>query len=99
MIEYKNEDSLKCLFKEWLINKGYKEFTPRGNPSTVYDYLKRLDGVCSWENITLTELYQNITDIRKLYDYNGPKKELGAKSHNAYISALRRFEEFKESKI
>ncbi len=96
---FNSDNELKKLFKDWLIEKGYKQFTPKGNSSTVYDYLKRVDKICECENITLAELFEKISEIRSLYDYNGPKKELGAKSHNAYICALRRFEEFKASRI
>ena len=40
---------MKEQFCQFLINKGYKVVTPSGNPSTVYDYLKRIDKVCEWE--------------------------------------------------
>ena len=32
-------------FKNWLVDKGYKEYTPSGNPSTAYDYVKRINFV------------------------------------------------------
>ncbi len=89
--------SLKEKYREYLIKKGYKQVTPSGRDSTVPDYLRRIDGICEWENITWEKLYENIEYYCSLYEYDGPKSDLGAKSHNAYISALRRFNEFKAS--
>lgn len=36
---------MKEQFKTYLREKGYKEYTPSGNPGTVYDYMKRIDSV------------------------------------------------------
>ena len=86
---------MKEQFRQFLVNKGYKVVTPSGNPSTVYDYLKRIDKVCEWELIdNWTNLAKNITEIRLQYESSGEKSELGARSHNAVICALRQFEEF-----
>lgn len=81
-------------FEAFLIDKGYKQYTPSGKPSTVYDYVKRIDKVCEWENITWHNLAQIITIILPQYDSGGIKEELGHKSHNAVICALRCFAEF-----
>jgi hypothetical protein len=81
-------------FKEYLILKGYKEFTPTGNPSTVYDYIKRINKVCEWENFTWKMLEEKIDYILTEYDIGGSKEYLGKKSHSAVINALRRFKEF-----
>lgn len=74
--------------------KGYSVTTPSGNPSTVYDYAKRINKVCKWENISLMVLADNIASIITLYDIGGAKEEYGLKSNSAVINALRRFQEF-----
>lgn len=85
---------MKKEFETFLVSKGYKQNTPSGNPSTVYDYIKRIDKVCKWEGITLQNLADNIRIILPQYDFGGIKEELGQKSHSAFISALRCFAEF-----
>lgn len=85
---------MKKQFETYLINHGYSLTTPSGNPSTVYDYIKRIDKVCEWENITWQKLSENIEVILAQYDVGGIKEELGNKSHKAVINALRRFYEF-----
>jgi ribosome-binding protein aMBF1 (putative translation factor) len=56
-------------FKTYLIKKGYSEFTPSGNPSTVYDYMKRVEKIRSRENISINELSENISYYVEKYDY------------------------------
>jgi hypothetical protein len=85
---------MKKQFEEYLTNQGYSVTTPSGNPSTVYDYVKRIDKVCSFENLSWTELAYEIGAIVNQYDVGGSKEDLGRKSHNAVINALRRFQEF-----
>jgi len=85
---------MKKQFEEYLISKGYKQTTPSGHPSTVYDYIKRIDKICEWENMTWEQLSNNVQKILSLYDVGGVKENYGKLSHNAVISALRRFSEF-----
>ena len=85
---------MKEQFKAYLVSKGYSQYTPSGNPSTVYDYPKRIDKVCAWENTTWSELANNISDIIRQYDSGGVKEERGNMSHKAVINALKRFAEF-----
>lgn len=85
---------MKVKFEEYLIINGYKQRTPSGNPSTVYDYIKRIDKICEWENITWEQLADSIHIILTQYDIGGKKENLGKKSHNAVINALRRYSEF-----
>lgn len=87
-------NSLKAKFKDYLIEQGFKETTSSGNPSTVYDYQKRIDFVCEIENITWNKLVDKIDSIIEQYSPKGIKSELGAKSHNAVISALKQFKNF-----
>ena len=81
-------------FKKYLIEKGYSEFTPSGKPSTVYDYIKRVERIRSRENMTLSELAENISYYVDKYGPTGNESEFGKRSHNAFINALRRFGEF-----
>ena len=83
-------------FKDYLVSIGYSEFTPSGNPSTAYDYVKRVDKICKRENITVSNMSKNIDHYIEKYGPTGFESEFGKKSHNAYINALRRFEEFIE---
>ena len=87
-------NNIKSSFQEFLIKQGYKITTPSGNPSTVYDYKKRIDLFCEIENITWGQLAENIDSIINLYEPSGAKSMLGAKSHNAVISALKQFKIF-----
>lgn len=82
-------------FKNFLIKKGYSEFTPTGNPSTVYDYIKRVEKICNRENISIYSLSKDISFYVDKYGPAGSESEFGKRSHNAFISALKRFEEFK----
>jgi len=82
-------------FERYLIQQGYSEYTPSGNPSTVYDYAKRIEKICERERISLKQLADNISFYVKKYDTFGSEAEFGKRSHNAFISALKRFEEFK----
>lgn len=88
------EDLMKNQFEKYLINQGYSLTTPSGNPSTVYDYQKRIDKVCEWENCSWETLALNISVIVVLYDVGGAKEELGNKSHRAVINALKQFKNF-----
>lgn len=81
-------------FKRYLIQEGYSEYTPSGNPSTVYDYTKRINKICEREGISITQLADNIVSYVKKYDTFGSEVEFGKKSHSAFINALKRFEEF-----
>ena len=84
-------------FKKYLIEKEYREFTPSGKPSTVYDYIKRVEKIRSRENLTLSELAKNISYYVDKYGPTGNESEFGKRSHNAFINALRRFGEFLEN--
>lgn len=83
-------------FKQYLIQQGYSEYTPSGHPSTVYDYGKRIEKICEREGISIKHLGDNIGVYVKKYDTFGSEEEFGKRSHNAFISALKRFEEFRK---
>ncbi|MGB7606724.1 MAG: hypothetical protein WBL93_14735 [Lutisporaceae bacterium] len=85
---------MKEQFQKYLIARGYSVKTPAGNPSTVYDYQKRINKICEWENTTWAGLAANIGAFVFLYDVGGEKEEQGKESKSAYINALKRFSEF-----
>jgi len=81
-------------FKSYLIDNGYSLFTLNGNPSTVFDYIKRIEKICFREEITVDELSKEIDHYVNLYGPNGEESEFGKKSHGAFIAALKKFKEF-----
>lgn len=81
-------------YEKYLISIGYKQTTPSGHPSTVYQYIKAIRNVCDEEGINLIELKENISSIILKYDIGGEKETIGAKSHKTVINALKRFEDF-----
>ena len=85
---------MRKRFETYLIEKGYSLRTPSGNPSTVYDYQKRIDKVCEWEKCTWETLSVNISKIVTMYDVGGSKENLGNISHRAVINALKQFQNF-----
>lgn len=84
------------MFEQWLKGQGYSSITPSGNPSTTYDYKKRIKKICDNENLTIEELIKKIDTILPQYDIGGCKENLGRQSNNAVISALRQFKRFIE---
>ena len=85
---------MKKRFESFLIDQGYSCVTPQGKPSTVYDYIKRIDWVCKEEGYTWSQLAQNIDYIVDIYDIGGRKEAFGNKSHRAVINALKQFRFF-----
>ena len=81
-------------FGRFLVDRGYKEWTLAGNPSTVYDYVKRIDKVCEWEGCSWETLSARIDSVVADYDVGGRNQYRGATSHNAVISALKQFRLF-----
>ena len=81
-------------FKSYLIDQGYSLFTLTGKPSTVFDYIKRIQKICFREDITADILSDDIDYYVELYGPKGEESEFGKKSHGAYIAALKKFKEF-----
>ena len=48
-------------FQAYLVQKGYKEFSVNGNPSTAIDYTWRVSKIIEKEGITLEALSSDIT--------------------------------------
>ncbi len=82
-------------YGDFLKKRGYSLVTPSDHPSTVYDYQKRVQTICAREHIpSLDILATKIDSIVIKYSIGGKESAFGARSHNAYINALRRFQEF-----
>lgn len=83
------------LFKEWLKEKGYSEFSKSGNLSTCTDYPNRINYIIWYENLSSwQDVVNNIDVLLPAYSKGGKREKIGQKSHNAVINALRRFCEF-----
>jgi len=85
---------MRQQFEEYLMKRGYSRTTPSGSPSTVYDYVKRIDKVCEWEETTWQGLARNIQMVLAQYEAGGIKEDYGNQSHRAVINALKRFSEY-----
>lgn len=81
-------------YRKYLIAQGYKVYTPKGLPSTVWQYIGSIEKVCEWENISWSDIKYNIDELVDEYSPYGKYAKRGALSHNTVISALRRFREF-----
>lgn len=89
--------NIREAFLNYLIDRGYAVYTPKGLPSTVFNYVNRIDSVISWENFS--SWYQVVINIKELlvhYDIGGTMEEYGLIGHSSVINALRRFDEFCE---
>lgn len=85
---------MKDGFYEFLIDKGYKEYTLSGNHSTVYSYCNAIDAVCDNEKLSRIQLSARIDEILPKYDQGGIYEDIGKRSNRKVINALRRFAEF-----
>jgi len=59
-----------------------------------FDYVTGVKNIFKREEISIDQLADNIGVCVKKYDIFGSDAEFGKRSHNAFISALKRFEEF-----
>lgn len=84
-------------FSRFLIQHGYREYTPSGNPSTVYDYVKRVEKICERERISIKQLEESISFYVNKYDTFGSEEAFGNQSHRSFINALKRFEDYVKS--
>ena len=67
-------------FKNYLIAKGYSEFTKSGRKSTVYDYAFGVQHVCRTEQLNIKDLSDKIEAL--ILDYSiCPKSDLIAIVH------------------
>ena len=90
--------NIKQEFTNFLIKKGYREYTVNHTPSTVYDYLGRIEKVCIAESMSFMELMTRIDEILPLYLDNGIKANEGKRSHESVKNALKNFSAFVHEK-
>lgn len=81
-------------FKNWLINNGYKLFTENNQPSTVFDYLTGVRYVCEWENKTIEQLADSISEVLPRYFDGGEHYVRGRMKSRAVRCGLRQFNKF-----
>ena len=82
------------LFRKYLIDKGYKEFTASGLDSTVGQYITAVGMVFEEERLSVEEFNRRINEICCLYDIGGAKESIGERGHRTVINALKRYREF-----
>jgi hypothetical protein len=85
---------LQDQFSAYLAERGYRTVTAAGNPSTVYDYVRRVDRVSKEEGLTWAELARRMDIVFPLYDIGGAKEAIGRKSNRSVLNALKRYQEF-----
>lgn len=81
-------------FKNWLAGKGYSLFTANNQPSTVFDYLDGVRYVCQWENKTIEELADSISEVLPRYINGGENSVRGRMKSRAVRCGLRQFNNF-----
>lgn len=81
-------------FREYLISKGFKEYSANNSPSTCIDYCWRISKIIEKEGITIEQLSADINKYLEQYDRLGDKWTIGRRSHESYINALRQFRKF-----
>ena len=81
-------------FRQFLISKGYKEYSANANPSTCSDYCFRISTIIEKEGITLETLSSEIQKYLEEYGRQGQKWIIGKKSHESYYNALKQFRKF-----
>lgn len=81
-------------FREYLIGKGFKEYSANSNPSTIEDYCWRISKIIEKEGISLEKLSADIAKYLELYGPKGEKWTTGRRSHHSYFQALRHFRKF-----
>ncbi len=83
-----------CLFRNYLIENGYKVYTPSGQPSVVFQYAREVEIILENERMSIEEFNSRVNEICFLYDIGGAKQKLGEKGHRRVINALKRYREF-----
>ena len=83
-------------YEEYLVQRGYKVYTPSGADSTAKHYPNAVERICEEENISFIELFDNIQGYVALYDFDGAKRDLGMIGHRTWINALKRLSDFND---
>lgn len=91
--ERKFRSDVLQTFYDYLIRTGKTD-------NTAYDYTKRVERICKEFGIDVNDLYHrrsdySIDDLIGMYE-SGAKAEENREKHNAPLSALKRFKDYKE---
>lgn len=89
--------ALASAYEKYLIARGYKIESDKGNPSTVYAYGNAVDNIAGMEGLTWAGLANDIDNAVQRYGEGGAREAVGEKSNSTYINALLRFKEMLES--
>lgn len=74
-------------FESYLETQGLKA-------GTVFDYMGRVSRVARAEKLTINNLPNKIATLVQDYSKNGPKSNVGIRSHCSVINALKHFLKF-----
>lgn len=85
---------MRDRYYQYLVEQGYKEYTPSGLKSTVYSYCVKMNIVCEMENMTWEQLAEHIDEIIPKYDKGGIYEDIGNKSRRTCINALKAYSDF-----
>ena len=86
--------NIQSEFEDYLIARGYRFETPKGKPSTVRNYINSINIVCKEEHCSWEDLARNIYRVCDKYDKHGIKHDIGEKSNNTVINALKQYKKF-----
>ena len=89
--------SLQDQYELYLEAAGYPVVGISGNDSTVPQYSRAVEKVVEREGLNWNQLKNDIANIVKKYDKNGPEEDYGNRGNKTVINALKRFAEFVES--
>lgn len=81
-------------YENYLVDKGYKQLTPSGNPSTVPQYVCAVDEIRQRENLEWCVLLSKADEVCARYDIGGSEQSFGERGHNTYRCAMRTFRDF-----
>lgn len=87
-------ENIRLAYKNYLIQKGYQQYTSTGNPSTVYSYSNAVERVRKMEKLSWLELGSRIKTIVAEYGPGGRKEAAGKRGNNTVICALKAFADF-----
>jgi hypothetical protein len=87
------KSTLQIEYEKYLIAAGYPMVGISGNKSTVPQYSRAVEKVVEREGLTWNQLADDIDNIVKKYDKNGPEEDFGNSGNRTIINALYRFAE------
>ena len=92
------KSTLQIEYEEYLIAAGYPTVGISGNKSTVPQYSRAVEKVVEREGLTWNQFADDIDNIVKKYDKNGPEEDFGKRGNRTIINALYCFAEMLDFK-